>query len=78
MGFFSCKDQFILFQDSTVIPIHSQHFETYAPGSDTVIVPLRNSTIYKEDWIGLKKLDETGRLVFIEVPGDHIEYDTTW
>jgi palmitoyl-protein thioesterase len=70
-------DQFF-FQDSTVIPIHSQHFETYAPDNDTVIVPLRESKIYKEDWIGLKKLDETGRLVFIEVPGDHIEYDTTW
>lgn len=64
--------------DSTVIPIHSQHFETYAPGNDTTIVPLRESKIYKEDWIGLKKLDEAGRLVFIDVPGDHIEYDTNW
>ena len=68
----------IFFQDSTVIPIESQHFEFFAPGNDSRVVPLRDSQLYKEDWIGLKTLDRSGRLVFIQIPGDHIEYDTKW
>lgn len=28
--------------------------------------------LYREDWIGLRTLDETGRLKFISVPGEHL------
>ena len=68
----------ITFQDSVVFPKDSAFFEFYSPGNDTVILPLRESPIYLEDWIGLKHLDELGRLVFIEVGGGHIEYETHW
>jgi palmitoyl-protein thioesterase len=61
-----------------VFPRDSTFFEFYATGSDSKIVPLHDSPIYKEDWIGLKQLDEKGRLVFIEVDGGHIEYETRW
>ena len=61
-----------------VVPIESEHFSFYAPGSDSEIVPLQKSRLYTEDWIGLKKLEKSGRLVFIEVEGDHIEYETNW
>ena len=71
-------DQATCSQDTVVVPIESQHFEFYAPGTDLGVVPLRKSPIYIEDWIGLKQLNESGRLVFIEVEGDHIEYETNW
>ncbi|CAG8591605.1 16551_t:CDS:2, partial [Racocetra fulgida] len=39
---------------------------TLKPGDTAVrnVVPVREQKLYKEDWIGLKTLDEAGRLVF--------------
>lgn len=37
------------------------------------VVGLRERDIYREDWIGLRKLDEEGRLVFRSVPGKHMQ-----
>ena len=28
--------------------------------------------LYKEDWIGLRALDEAGRVKYIAFPGDHL------
>ncbi len=61
-----------------VEPRGSEHFEFYAPGQDEVILPLKESPIYTEDWIGLRALDEAGRLIFLETPGDHLEVSTEW
>ena len=41
-------------QDSMVQPRQSSHFEFYQDGSGKVVVPLRNSSIYIEDRLGLK------------------------
>ena len=41
--------------------------------------PLRESKIYTEDRIGLKTLDDSGRLIFINVPGaDHVVHTDEW
>ncbi|GAB1201996.1 hypothetical protein APSETT445_000595 [Aspergillus pseudonomiae] len=37
------------------------------------VVGVRERDIYREDWIGLKKLDEEGRLIFRSVPGKHMQ-----
>ena len=42
------------------------------------ILPLRESPIYTEDRIGLKALDEAGKLIFMETEGDHLEFSTDW
>jgi palmitoyl-protein thioesterase len=40
---------------------------------------LRESPIYTEDRIGLKALDEAGKLVFLEIEGaDHMQVSTEW
>jgi palmitoyl-protein thioesterase len=65
-------------QDSMVQPRESEWFEFYAPGQDKQIVPLRNSTLYQEDWLGLAKLDTAGKLRFLEVDGDHLQFTDTW
>lgn len=33
---------------------------------------LRELPIYKEDWIGLKQLDQRGSLLQIKLPGEHV------
>ena len=66
-------------EDRMVEPKESQHFEFYYPGSDGVIQPLRQSDIYTEDRIGLKALDEAGKLVFLNIPGaDHLQFTEEW
>ncbi|XP_034240708.1 palmitoyl-protein thioesterase 1-like [Thrips palmi] len=64
--------------DSMVVPRASSWFEFYAPGSTSEILPLEESAIYKEDWIGLKQLAETGRLVRLAVNGDHLRFSNSW
>jgi palmitoyl-protein thioesterase len=64
--------------DMMVEPRESGHFEFYIPGQDKEILPLRESQLYLEDWIGLKHLDESGKLHRFEVPGDHLQVSTQW
>lgn len=65
-------------QDSMVEPRESEHFEFYQPGQAETIVPLLESPIYTEDRIGLKALHETGRLHFLSVDGDHLQFSWDW
>lgn len=65
-------------QDTMVEPRESEHFEFYVPGQAEEILPLRESPLYLEDWIGLRTLDETGRLHFYSVEGDHLQFSREW
>jgi len=65
-------------QDSMVEPRESGHFEFYYPGQADVLQPLRESPIYTEDRIGLKALDEAGKLHFLAVEGNHLEFSRDW
>jgi len=65
-------------EDSMVEPKESEHFAFYAPGQAKEIIPLRESPLYLEDWIGLKTLDERGGLHFLEVEGDHLQFSRQW
>jgi palmitoyl-protein thioesterase len=39
--------------------------------------PLQKRALYKEDWLGLKVLDEKKGLVFLEAEGGHVLF-TFW
>lgn len=63
--------------DKTVVPKESGWFsevQIIDDGDKQIrnITKLRDRPIYKEDWLGLKKLDEKGGLVFEEVDGEHM------
>jgi palmitoyl-protein thioesterase len=59
-----------------VSPAQSAHFWTYAPGDKTLLVPLQSQPLYTEDWIGLRDLDERGRLHLDHCPGEHMDLDS--
>lgn len=65
---------YVFKDDKVAIPKESGWFAE-VNGTDGTVIPLRNRTIYKEDWIGLKKLDKKNGLIFKTIPGDHMQLD---
>ena len=65
--------------DTTVAPHVSESHGFYAWGSSEQILPLRETEGYKKDWIGVRTLDESGRLVQLQYQGDHLQFtDEFW
>ena len=67
-------------EDETVVPKESGWFSEVRladedAGVERLVVPLRERRMYKEDWLGLKGLDEKGALVFLETKGKHMQLD---
>ena len=42
------------------------------------IQPMENTTLYIEDWIGLRTLNENNQLTFIETIGEHLQFTDAW
>lgn len=61
----------VMFQeDATLIPKESSWFQEV---NGTDVTPLRETKLYKEDWLGLRELDAKGALHFRRVPGEHMQ-----
>jgi len=39
---------------------------------------MRETALYKEDWLGLQVLDQSHRLHLLEVDGDHLQFTDKW
>ncbi|CAD6197319.1 unnamed protein product [Caenorhabditis auriculariae] len=64
----------VLFKrDSMVVPKESAWFGFYKPGDEDTILQMNETRLYSEDRIGIKKLNESGRLHFLAVDGDHLQ-----
>ena len=61
-------------QDSVVVPRESEWFGFYVIGQTAQMLDYNQTQLYVQDWIGLKTLDETGRLDFHSSPGDHLQF----
>ncbi|KAE8387274.1 palmitoyl-protein thioesterase precursor [Aspergillus alliaceus] len=59
-------------EDQMVHPKESAWFGE-VDGETGDVVQLQERDIYQEDWIGLKGLDEEGKLLFRSVPGRHMQ-----
>jgi len=63
-------------QDKTVLPKETSWFGSYGPSksssSEKTIIPMRLQTLYTEDRIGLKTLDERGAVVLATCEGEHM------
>ncbi|KAL5241674.1 hypothetical protein ACI65C_009084 [Semiaphis heraclei] len=64
--------------DTMVIPKESEWFAFYSPGQDKEIMPLEQTVSYLTDRLGLKVLEESGRLHFLSVPGNHLQFSEEW
>ncbi|CAE6370030.1 unnamed protein product [Rhizoctonia solani] len=74
-------------EDKTVVPKESGWFGSYKPVNlsepdamdDEVIVPIRQQPIYKDDRIGLRTLDQAGKIHFTTCEGAHMRIsDDCW
>ncbi|KAL5973182.1 hypothetical protein ACLOJK_037209 [Asimina triloba] len=59
-------------EDTVLIPRETSWFGYYPDGSFSTVLPAQQTKLYVEDWIGLKTLDEAGRVKFVSVPGNHL------
>ena len=59
--------------DDVVDPPTSGWFDFYAVNSDT-IVPRRESDFFKQDYLGIRELEESGRITFARFKGTHVKY----
>jgi palmitoyl-protein thioesterase len=60
-----------MFEDDTVvIPKTTSWFQEV---NGTEIIPLRERELYKQDWLGLKRLDDNGGLHFRSITAEHME-----
>ncbi|RKP27660.1 palmitoyl protein thioesterase, partial [Syncephalis pseudoplumigaleata] len=57
--------------DSTVLPKESAQFGFYNDDGSQILA-LHQQPLYTEDWLGLRELDTSGRLVIKEAPGEHV------
>ena len=71
-------DKFAMYmftEDTTVVPKESAYFSEVNTTSETV-TKIRDRDMYQEDWIGLRWLDERGRLDFRLAEGGHMQLTT--
>jgi palmitoyl-protein thioesterase len=61
--------------DTTVVPRDSAWF-SFWDGNE--LVSLFDQDLYKEDWIGLKRLHESGGLLMESAPGEHMQFTIKW
>ncbi|EGC33438.1 hypothetical protein DICPUDRAFT_154535 [Dictyostelium purpureum] len=60
--------------DKTIVPKESGWFGFYADGNTDNIVPLQQQDQYTQDWLGLRTLDESGRLHFFTTDCTHKDH----
>ncbi|RZC35760.1 palmitoyl-protein thioesterase 1, partial [Asbolus verrucosus] len=74
-------DNFVLvkFENDTIVePAETEWFGFYKPGQSEEIQTLKESTLYIDDRLGLRKLDEDSKLHFLAVPGNHLKFEWSW
>lgn len=69
-------------------PLEDTSIEPFTSGSEQTpllsvphtkdIIPMRLQPLYKEDWIGLRKLDKSGAIDFVACSGEHMQIDGCW
>lgn len=64
---------YIFKEDKTVVPKESEWLAEVNGTSGNITV-LRDRKIYKEDWLGLKALDDKSGIDFRTLPGEHMRF----
>uniref|UniRef100_A0A8B9Z0S5 Palmitoyl-protein thioesterase 1 n=1 Tax=Buteo japonicus TaxID=224669 RepID=A0A8B9Z0S5_9AVES len=64
--------------DTMVDPPISEWFGFYKSGQAKETIPLKETSLYTEDRLGLQEMDKAGKLVFLGVKGDHLHFSEEW
>uniref|UniRef100_A0A8D0DFN9 Palmitoyl-protein thioesterase 1 n=1 Tax=Salvator merianae TaxID=96440 RepID=A0A8D0DFN9_SALMN len=64
--------------DTMVDPPVSEWFGYYRSGQAKETIPLKETPLYTEDRLGLKVMDQAGKLVFLAAAGDHLQISEDW
>jgi len=65
-------------KDTMVQPTASEWFGFYKPGQSSETFTLQDSSLYTEDKLGLKSMDENGQLHFLSLDSDHLQFTAQW
>ncbi|EOA92763.1 Palmitoyl-protein thioesterase 1, partial [Anas platyrhynchos] len=50
----------------------------YKSGQAKETIPLRETPLYTEDRLGLQEMDKAGKLLFLGVEGEHLQFSEQW
>lgn len=64
--------------DTIVVPVETSWFGFFKPGSENILQTLEESEIFIKDKLGLKKMKDDDKLVFLATPGNHMQISKTW
>ena len=73
---FSSLEKLVLIKfskDKMIIPKETAWFQFY--DNNLNVMKLENSDFYKHDYIGLRHLVESGKVEFVELEGEHLEFE---
>ena len=62
-------------EDSVVYPKESEWFQSFDANMN--LLPLEETDFYAQDYLGLKTLNEAGKITFSSVEGDHLQFSTS-
>lgn len=62
-------------KDKLVVPKDSAWFADF---NATNLIPLRQQASYKQDLLGLRSLDDSSRLSFVDAPYPHMAFPLSW
>ncbi|CAN7081120.1 unnamed protein product [Brassica oleracea var. botrytis] len=63
----------VMFQnDTTLVPKETSWFGYYTDDGFDSLLSTQQTKLYTEDWIGLKALDDVGKVKYVSVSGDHL------
>ncbi|VVB12735.1 unnamed protein product [Arabis nemorensis] len=63
----------VMFEDdTTLIPKETSWFGYYPDDGFDTLLSTQQTKLYREDWIGLKTLDDAGKVKYVSVSGDHL------
>jgi len=65
-------------EDTVVVPKESSWFGFFPDNDLSHIIPYNQTQLYIQDRIGLKSLDEAGKLKFDSCPGNHMKFTMDW
>ncbi|KAM4701440.1 palmitoyl-protein thioesterase 1 [Discoglossus pictus] len=74
-------DKFVMVKflnDTMVDPADSEWFGFYRPGQSKEMMTLQESSLYTEDRLGLREMDKAGKLIFLGVEGEHLQFKEEW